>query len=223
MIKRGRGRPQSSNSKVAIKKRLQRAKQEGRAVTLLGGLTITDGEAWFEILKEDTDLIPAFADKTNEPIILRATVALINDMCSEWRREQAEKKLAGIKGWSVGVLEREQPPELKDKGIRFAVVDLTDNRNCRSWHAIFNRSQHKWEWNQPSKRDRGRSLSAEEIAAWEAENPDLLSDGDDDSFQMGPARLMFSTENDEGYDDADDLMGGGDDAGFEDEAVNDEE
>jgi hypothetical protein len=220
-IKRGRGRPQSSNSKAALKKRLQRAKKEGRAVTLLGGLTITDAEAWLEILREDTDLIPDFADQHDKPIILRATVAWINDTCSEWRREQAEKKLAGITGWTVGALEREQPPELKDKGIRFA-VDLTDNRNCRSWHAIFNRSKHKWEWNQPSKRDRGRSLTPEEIAAWEAENPDLLSDGDDDSFQIGPARLTFSTENDEGYEDADDLMGEGDDAGFEDEVVDDE-
>jgi hypothetical protein len=199
MLKRGRGRPQSSNSKAALKKRLQRAKKEGRAVTLLGGLTIKDAEAWFEILKEDTNLIPSFANKNDEPIILRATVAWINDACSEWRREQAKDELDAFRVCHVGQLEKEQPPELKDKGIRFRVPDYESELKLPNLY--IHPLKRGLLWNPPTKRDRGRHLSEEEIAAWEEENAELLAkahygDSADDTLKDG--------DDDDGFDDAED-------------------
>src|SRR6516164_4534933 len=118
MIKRGRGRPQSSNSKVAVRKRAQRARGKGEAITL-ERLVINDADSWIAILREDTDLVPEWITRNDTQAILRATVAWIDDECSEYRRERAEEKLRESCTRRVGQLEQEQPPELKDKGIRF--------------------------------------------------------------------------------------------------------
>jgi|SRR6516164_3446530 len=122
MIKRGRGRPQSSNSKVAVRKRAQRARGKGEAITL-ERLVINDADSWIAILREDTDLVPEWITRNDTQAILRATVAWIDDECSEYRRERAEEKLRESCTRRVGQLEQEQPPELKDKGVRFRAPD----------------------------------------------------------------------------------------------------
>jgi hypothetical protein len=219
-----RGRPQSSDSKAAVKKRLQRAKKKGRSVTL-PAITIKDADTWFAILKEeDADLVPEWAGKMDVRVIARATEAFLEAYCKEYRIDKAQEELDAACTRRTGQLEQEQPPGLKDKGIRFPTPPEHGDYVPNQFVGVY--SKHEPLWNSPTKRDRGRHLSREEI---EALGYTLSADNDEeDGAEEDVAHVDDNTPNDgsdEGFDDAESFMGDGDEseayAGFEDEATED--
>jgi hypothetical protein len=218
MVMKRRGRPQSSDSRAVVKKRLQRAKKKGRSVTL-PAITIKDADTWFAILKEeDADLVPEWAGKMDVRVIARATEAFLEAYCKEYRIDKAQEELDAACKRRTGQLEQEQPPELKDKGIRFPTPPEHGDFVPNQYVGVY--SKHEPLWNPPTKRDRGRYLSREEIEAWEEQNEELLAADDDSEIDDA-----LNDGSDEGFDDAESFMGDGDEseayAGFEDEATED--
>jgi hypothetical protein len=231
MKKQGsRGRPRTSDSQEAIARRKRRDRQKGSGLTL-PSMPIEDGDSWLAILREDTDLVPEFATRIDVKIIHRATIAFIDEKCRDYRRDQAEKELDDATTRRTGQLEYEQPPELKDKGIRFPRAREESLPN--QYVGIY--SKHDPLWKPPPKRERdpGRIFSPEEIEAWKENNEphtkrlldaieeELVDGGDADdpvSGVDGPA----NDGGDDGFDDAEDF-----DAeayeGFEDESTDEGE
>jgi hypothetical protein len=77
-------------------------------------------------------LIPAYATARDGRVILRGTEALINGWCNSYRREKAEEAFEALGVARTGHLERVEPPELKDKGIRFPVETPPDWEEAES-------------------------------------------------------------------------------------------
>jgi hypothetical protein len=186
---------------------------------------IKDAASWIAILREATDVLPAWVGRDNTNVILNATVALIDQMCRDYRQEQAENELRATKPWRVGQLEKEEPLGLKDKGCRFQVApeapDPTDARNLIGDKAIYlTPSRREPLWNPPTKRYRGHHLSREEI---EALGYTLADDNEDDDGGEDVAHVDDSALNDgsdDGFDDAEDFDAEGYE-GFEDKATED--
>jgi hypothetical protein len=210
-----RGRPRSeSASPAALRKREQRkAKASESVVKIEIVLRGEDAETWLEIMRDGADemyraLVPSWTSKKDAKVLQKVTQAYIEDWCHEHRMEKAESELGAIIPRSTGQLEKEQPEELKDKGVRFKgerakeihprwVGDPKDNN-------LFKPKGHS---------SPGRSLTPEEIAAYVKEHAEdlaaLWEEDDDGPEDDGPefAEDAVLGGSDDGYDEAEDFIG----------------
>jgi hypothetical protein len=176
----------------AKRKRDQRRRAKaGRKIIMV---EVMDWGAWCDLLEKNGWL----KGNRDDEAVRAATEASIWDECREYRRERANEEMKLFENRRTGAIEREPTPASKPIIIKAG----GGSPPGPSPNPL---------WNPRGKRYPGRSLTPEEVAAWEQENG-----GDDGSAVTADDTLHDG--DDSGFDDAEDFMGE-DYAGFEDERV----
>jgi hypothetical protein len=136
-----------------------RRKLKAQGARRLGPITITDPQAWAEIL-HDENVLPFWREGKDltDNQLRDATERLITEWCQERRRGKAEEMLQQCASIRTGAIEREPPPDPKEPPALFS--------------GGFSAGGH-WSYRPGQKTDRGRKFTEEEIEELLNERSDL--------------------------------------------------